>query len=1163
MSDFSAQEYSLREGRSLADRLRFMARFSQIVLVLMVFSFFSLIPIYLELRSIPVLIDMGITIGSILSLFFAYRAARQNDLVISGHAVLFVAVLIALGVSIEQGAPFFNGFPVLAGVFLTLMTVWPRRRLAWVLVLLVYVGLFWGGSVINLPIRYNLAETDSVGIRNGMIAFGTLSMAFIALIRFLQRGSIRARLLISYVLLATIPAVVIGVLVNLIYIQRVQNQVFAQLNSVATLKEQEILAWVNQLDGTLAITLDGDDADDLNRYFLNPGAADLLFVTHVQRQLAVVVQQTDLFSEIFVLDSEGHVIVSTNELEIGETHTNQTYFREGLVASYLQPPTAGSVSMLVSRPLRDSTGSVIGVIAGRVSLDELENIMLERVGLGETGETYLVGENMAPITRVRGTANNVRFVRTDGATTAVREQVDGQSLYPNYDELPVVGVYRWLPEMQMGLLAEQNQSEAFSALRTAAITAGVLNVVTFVVALGLALFVSRTIATPVIQLANAAQLVTKGDLDQAVMIERDDELGSLALAFNRMTEQLRQLIRGLEQRVAEQTRDLTLAAEVGQRVATQRNLDELLSAAAELIRERFNLYHTQIYLTDPTGQILLLRAGTGHAGEELLRRGHRLTVGPGSINGSVAAERRPIIVTNTLESAIFRSNPLLPQTRSEIAVPLLIGPRVVGVLDLQSAQPEALSAANLTGFQTLAGQLAIAIENAALFTEVEQARVTLEEQSRRLIHSGWDSYLDAISKPERLVYTYEADEKIVTLPAAADQPVVIPIQLGNEAIGFVEITGVPHNAWTPDKRALVDEIASRVAQQVENLRLLEEAEQYRGRAEQAVRRLTREGWDTYQRTTSETSHFTYTQNQVTPSTLENESTPNPALYVHPLLIRGETIGSLSMSESVIPGDETQELFTAVAEALTAHIENIRLSEATQTALSETETQAHRLTQLNDMSAQLNRATERNELLSIVLNQTPTLVGAQAAGIALVTADGAHINAFTLREGVVVMVTSPQGTDIPLAGTSTASIIAERTVRIIPDIQQNDALDVQDMARFGFLSLIQVPLILGDRVLGVLNIMSRQRKAAFSERDAVLLQQAASVVATTIENQRLFEETSKRAEREALINTINQRIQGTTSVETALETAAREIGQLLKARQAIVEIGVGVQNGKQA
>ena len=403
----------------------------------------------------------------------------------------------------------------------------------------------------------------------------------------------------------------------------------------------------------------------------------------------------------------------------------------------------------------------------------------------------------------------------------------------------------------------------------------------------------------------------------------------------------------------------------------------------------------------------------------------------------------------------------------------------------------------------------------------------------------------------------------MTLPAAADQPVVIPINLGNEAIGFVEITGVPHNAWTPDKRALVDEIASRVAQQVENLRLLEEAEQYRGRAEQAVRRLTREGWDTYQRTTSETSHFTYTQNQVTPSTLENESTPNPALYVHPLLIRGETIGSLSMSESVIPGDETQELFTAVAEALTAHIENIRLSEATQQALSEKETQAHRLTQLNDMSAQLNRATERNELLSIVLNQTPTLVGAQAAGIALVTADGAHINAFTLREGVVVMVTSPQGTDIPLAGTSTASIIAERTVRIIPDIQQNDALDVQDMARFGFLSLIQVPLILGDRVLGVLNIMSRQRKAAFSERDAVLLQQAASVVATTIENQRLFEETSKRAEREALINTINQRIQGTTSVETALETAAREIGQLLKARQAIVEIGVGVQNGKQA
>jgi GAF domain-containing protein len=120
-----------------------------------------------------------------------------------------------------------------------------------------------------------------------------------------------------------------------------------------------------------------------------------------------------------------------------------------------------------------------------------------------------------------------------------------------------------------------------------------------------------------------------------------------------------------------------------------------------------------------------------------------------------------------------------------------------------------------------------------------------------------------------------------------------------------------------------------------------------------------------------------------------------------------------------------------------------------------------------------------------------------------------------------------------------------------------------MARFNVFSIIQAPLILGERVLGIINAVNPNRPGGFTDRDVNLLQQIATIVATTMENRRLFEQATKRANREFLINTINQKIQGATSVERALEIATREIGQQLKARKVTVEIGATSGNGHSA
>ena len=122
-----------------------------------------------------------------------------------------------------------------------------------------------------------------------------------------------------------------------------------------------------------------------------------------------------------------------------------------------------------------------------------------------------------------------------------------------------------------------------------------------------------------------------------------------------------------------------------------------------------------------------------------------------------ASEQRPILVSNTETSPIFRPNPLLPETRSELSVPLRVGERVVGVLDMQSARPGALSEENLAAFETLAGQLAIAIDNAELIAQAERARDEMEKHASRLTAEGWVEYLDAIQHSERLGYAYDGE----------------------------------------------------------------------------------------------------------------------------------------------------------------------------------------------------------------------------------------------------------------------------------------------------------------------------------------------------------------------------------------------------------------------
>ena len=443
-----------------------------------------------------------------------------------------------------------------------------------------------------------------------------------------------------------------------------------------------------------------------------------------------------------------------------------------------------------------------------------------------------------------------------------------------------------------------------------------------------------TIGMVLILLANFRKRSEQQTLQEVQAVNEELQAANMELVASR--EQL-------AQRVAERTYDLELATEVGRYVSEKiGDLTEMLAQSVELIRAKYELYYTQIYLMDSSGRSLVLRAGTGEAGAQLVSRGHRLEVSSASLNGRAVSDRHPILVADTQKSANFLPNPLLPLTRSELAVPLIVNENVVGVLDMQSEKPETFSEASLTAFQVLASQLAIAIQNATLFNQTEEARLTVEEQARRLTSSGWHDFMDAIERNETLGFVFNQNE---VMPLAEAQnslsgnTLVIPIQIAGTNVGEVQLADEADREWTAIELEIVQATVSHIGQHVENLRLLAQAEEYRSEAEQAARRLTREGWEAFLKTRKKLeSGYIYDLNHVR-SLTENHNGSHPIL-TQPIMVQAETMGELAVASQGETNQEAEEIVAAVAAQLSDHIENLRLLEQTQERsleLEETET----------------------------------------------------------------------------------------------------------------------------------------------------------------------------------------------------------------------------------
>ena len=277
--------------------------------------------------------------------------------------------------------------------------------------------------------------------------------------------------------------------------------------------------------------------------------------------LRYAVSQTSDAEEFLVVDLEGTIVASTAAEHEGVSQATQPYFERGASGTFVQPAQTleltGKPTIAIGTPLFDRDGQRIGVVAAFLNLERIDRIVLQRTGLGDTGETYVVGADRQYL---HASLVADEALASAGINRALSSE-NGSGLYENYSGVPVIGVYQWLPEIGAALIAEQSQSEAFApARRLAFVTGGVGLLV--VALLGVAIYyASRRIASPILAITETATAVAAGDLTREAPVLTQDEVGELAGTFNDMTAQLRENVETLERRVDERTAELATALE--------------------------------------------------------------------------------------------------------------------------------------------------------------------------------------------------------------------------------------------------------------------------------------------------------------------------------------------------------------------------------------------------------------------------------------------------------------------------------------------------------------------------------------------------------------------------------------------------------------------------
>jgi GAF domain-containing protein/HAMP domain-containing protein len=494
--------------------------------------------------------------------------------------------------------------------------------------------------------------------------------------------------------------------------------------------------------------------------------------------------------------------------------------------------TSNVPALVISAPIRNENGVIIGVSMFASYLELLAD-EVKSARIGSTGYGYIVDENFQVIAHPDSTLVDERLDLSEyppvamlsaGQQGPIRFMDDiGRSWRANSTRLS----NGW------GIVVQQEERELLIPLRLFQQFAGLVLVLGGLFLLLIVALTIRQSFRPIRSLLDTANAITQGDLTRVAPVDSEDELGVLAATFNTMTGQLRELIINLEKRVHDRTQDLErravqlqVTAEVARESSGIRDLEELLHNTVHLISDRFGFYHAGIFLLDEQGEYAVLRAANSEGGQLMLEKGHKLQVGQTGIVGYATAHGEPRFALDVGEDAVYFNNPYLPETRSEISLPLNARGRIIGALDVQSRKPAAFGPEDIEILQILADQIALAIENARLLTESQETLQELETLYGKQVSQAWQNRLETSS----IAYTLDqlgvkraSDGQLKAANGEPDpQTLSAPILLRGQQLGSIALQRADSQAaWTEEEAQLVNATVNQIALALENARLLE------------------------------------------------------------------------------------------------------------------------------------------------------------------------------------------------------------------------------------------------------------------------------------------------------------------------------------------------------
>jgi len=821
---------------------------------------------YQEFSAWQILADAaGILIGLVLlgsSLYLHLRGKIEQSKNLIPFVILFG---YAPGDLFLEGVTIYN---LISGVLLfglAFVILKPQNLAHWLRMFILYIALVVIFSLIGIFPRFDISQSPSWQASLPIFTAVLVLLLGWQVIRSIQIRTIQTRMLIILVSLGMIPALIATISSTVISFQRDSKQAEDYLQAISTVKDQQISNWYYQIQEDVdSFQEDQSFIDDLN-FLVNFNPIES-YKNELRAGLRQSLQNqqfnTGRFSNFSIVSLDGEILVSSNtELE-GSVFRNDQNLIFGKSQTFRTPLSinseTGIVETRIYQPIANQDDEIMAVLIGEIITENIIQTISDSTLLGETGEAYLVSIYNRLLTPLRNAEELTPGASTVISSDAIRETIQDRGSRTirgeNYQNLAVIGSYRWNPDLQTVLVIEQNESEAFQTIRLNLIINAAIGVAVLAVTISIAFSTARNFSEPIKTISSAAAKVRAGELEQIEPLEREDEIGELSQTLSAMTGQLIQTTTNLEKTVGERTKVLERRAkylettsQISRALTSIYDVNELLNTVAHLISENFGFYHVGVFIIDEKQEFAVLRAANSEGGWRMLAREHKLKVGEQGIVGFVTGTGQSSIQQQVAgDDTIHFKNPDLPHTRSELALPLKVGDVIFGALDVQSTEEEAFTEEDVNVLQVLADSVSVAIQNTRLVQQLQEGLETERKLYGEITREAWTSLLRRRSNPPAFHSDHTGTQATTTpltptgkqaysmgtsmIPGLDEKtnvyPIAVPVRVrGGVTVAVIE-TQKPKSAgpWTKEEINVLESVSEDLGIALENARLVEETQ---------------------------------------------------------------------------------------------------------------------------------------------------------------------------------------------------------------------------------------------------------------------------------------------------------------------------------------------------